>query len=68
MNFASEIINDVTRKARRRLVLIIILVTALIISNLCWIYKEKQLTAYVSEYNYDDRTSYLGREVVPRKA
>lgn len=68
MNFASEIINDVTKKAKRRLVLIIILTMALIISNLCWVYKEKHSTEYVSECIYDDRTSYLGREAVPRKA
>ena len=71
MNYASEIINHVTKKAQRRLILVIVLTAALIASNLVWGYayakKSPQTVAYVTQNDSFIQAQNIKRKGVPRK-
>lgn len=55
MTYASEIINHVTKKSKRRLILVLILTAALIFSNLGWVCVCKN-----AEYTTEIESDYSG--------
>lgn len=71
MTYASEIINHVAKKARRRLILVIILTVALIMSNIAWAHayahKNTQTTVYMSQTDPIIQAQNIKRKGVPRK-